>query len=188
VSFVVTRLRTLLLTYKHIHSYGEEGSLILNITLTSMFPQSSFDISFQPLSYKVLVHEVLLREAAVLLIQQDLSFDRANAIKTLTRSQAFGAILHPDDDISHIQAIIDKTTKATQRQEALFRQWKASNSTISFNGWVREQKTLVDDSSVKIEEDDTGLPKEGSSCDAEIEEIGFKVTKNGNKTVYELVD
>jgi RTC4-like domain len=153
-----------------------------------MFPESSFDISFQPLSYKVLVHEVLLREAAALLIQQDLGFDRAKAIKTLTRSQAFGTMLHPGDDSPHIQAIIDKTTRAVQRQEALFRLWKASDSSESFGDWVREQKSLEEDARIKVEENETILPVEGSSGDAAMEEIGFRAVANGTDIVYELID
>ena len=81
-----------------------------------MFPEGSFvfDSALQPLSYKTLIREVFVRKAAVLLIQEDLAFDRAHAVKTLNRSQTFGTLYHPGDDSDHIQAIIEKTTRSVQ--------------------------------------------------------------------------
>jgi len=66
-------------------------------------------------------------------------------------------MLHPGDDSPHIQAVIDKTTNTAQRQEAFFQQWKASDSTDSFNDWVRKQKTLDCNAHMKLEETDAGL-------------------------------
>jgi hypothetical protein len=171
--------------------------MILNITLTSMFPEGSFDLNFQPLSYNTLIREVLVREAALLLIQQDLGFDRVKALKTLTRSEGFGTMLHPGDDSSHIQAIIDKTTKAAQRQGTLLRMWKASNSIESFSDWLREQNFQDDDPRIKIpqikvevkeEGKEIDLPIEGSSDDGAMEVMGFRTITDGTHTVYELMD
>jgi hypothetical protein len=93
-----------------------------------MFPKGSLDITFQPLLYKILIHEVILREAAVLLIQQDIDFDHAKAMRTLICSQGFRTILHPGDNSPHVQAAIDKTTGSAQQQETLFHLWKTSDS------------------------------------------------------------
>jgi hypothetical protein len=85
-----------------------------------MFSKGLFDITIQPLSYNTLICEVLVREAALLLIQQDLCFNHIRALKTVTRSDGFGTMLHPDNNNPHLQAVIDKTTKTAQHQEALF--------------------------------------------------------------------
>jgi hypothetical protein len=147
-----------------------------------MFPEGSLDITFQPLSYKILIHEVILREAAVLLIQQDLDFDRAQAMRTLICSQGFGTMLHPGDNSSHVQAAIDKTTRSAQRQETLLRLWKSSDSIESFKDWVQAQNFKDNDAHIKVlqikdeikeEEKETGLPAEGSSGNVGMEVMGF---------------
>ena len=162
-----------------------------------MFPEGSFDIAFQPLSYKTLIREVLVREAALLLIQQDLGFDRVKALKTLTSSEGFGTMLHPGDDSPHIQAVIDKTTKAAQRQEALFRMWKLSDSVESFSDWLREQNFQDDDPCIKVpqikvevkeEGKEIGLLAEGSSGDGAMEVMGFRTITDGTHVVYKLMD
>ena len=171
--------------------------MILIITLTSMFSEGSFDVTFQPLSYKTLIREVLVREAALLLIQQDLGFDRVKALKTLTNSKGFGTMLHPGDDSPHIQAVIDKITKATRRQEALFRMWKLSDSVESFGDWLREQNFQDDNPRIKIpqikvevkeEGKEFNLLAEGSSGDGAMEVMGFRPISDGTHTVYELID
>ena len=158
-----------------------------------MFPEGSLDITFQPLSYKILIHKVILQEVAMLLIQQDLDFDCAKAMMTLIRSQGFGTMLHPGDNSPHIQAAIDKTTRSAQRQETLFRLWTTSDSIKSFKDWVREQKFKDDDTRIKVpqikeEEKEVGLLAEGSSGDVGMEAMGFRVIKNGADEVYELMD
>jgi hypothetical protein len=171
--------------------------MILIITLTSMFPEGSFDIAFQPLSYKTLIREVLVREAALLLIQQDLGFDRVKTLKTLTNSEGFGTMLHPGDDSPHIQAVIDKTTKAAQRQEALFCMWKVSDSVESFRDWLHEQNFQDDDPRIKVpqikvevkeEGKEIDLPAEGSSSDGAMKVMGFRTITDGTYTVYELME
>ena len=171
--------------------------MILNITLTSMFPEGSFDITFQPLSYKTLIHEVLVREAALLLIQQDLGFDHVKALKTLTSSEGFRTMLHPGDDSPHIQAVIDKTTKATQLQEALFHMWKVSDSIESFSNWLREQNFQDDNPRIKVPQIKVEVKEEGkeidwlaegSSGDSAIKAMGFRTITDGTHVVYELMD
>jgi len=170
--------------------------MILNITLTSMFPEGSFDITFQPLSYNTLIREVLVREAALLLIQENLGFERVKALKTLNSSNGFGTMLHPGDDSPHIQAVIDKTTKTARCQEALLRMWKASNSIESFSDWLRKQNFQDDDPRIKVpqikvevkeEGKEIGLLTESGSGDA-LEAMGFRTITNGTSTVHELMD
>lgn len=80
-------------------SYGDEGSAIMNITLTALFPEFYFDCSKeQPLSHQTLIREVFVQEAAVRLIQQDLAMDRASAVITHSKSHRFGSMHHPGED------------------------------------------------------------------------------------------
>lgn len=152
-----------------------------------MFPEdsTSFDPTSQPLSYKNFIHEVLVREATVYMIQQDLGLDRKKAINTLKHSQAFGTLLHPGDDSPHIQAVIDKTTRSFQRQKSLFRLWKASDTTLSLDDWVLEQKSANGVAHIKQEENDLRLSSGG---DAVMEQFGFKAVTSGSKVIYELID
>jgi len=164
-----------------------------------MFPEGSFSLdAMKPLSYKIFINEVLVREAAVLLIQQDLCFDWAAAIKTLQRSGNFGTMLHPGEDSPHLQAVIDKTIQAVRQQENLFQLWKASDSTLSFNDWAREQKAdnkLL--AAIKHEGDIDVIPMEFAADqsvgdtglgDRAMEELGFKVVRHGDNIIYELDD
>jgi hypothetical protein len=52
-------------------------------------------------------------------------------------------MLHPGDNSPHIQAVIDKTTKAARRQEALLHMWKVSDRIESFSDWLHEQNFQV---------------------------------------------
>lgn len=124
----------------------------------------------------------------MLLIQQDLGFDREKAVKTLGRSQAFGTILHPGEDSPHILAAIDKATSSVQRQESLYRLWKASNTILSLNDWVLEQKLAARAARIKQEEKDVTLSAGEQSRDSVMEEFGFKAITSGSKVIYELVD
>jgi len=161
-----------------------------------MFPEGSFSLdSIKPLSYNIFINEVLVREAAILLIQQDLHFDRAAAIKTLQRSGKFGTMLHPGEDSPHLQAVIDKTTQAVRQQENLFRLWKASDSTQSFNHWAREQK--VDENPLMAIKREQVIPMEVAADqlvngtglgDRALEELGFKAVRHGDNVIYELDD
>jgi hypothetical protein len=103
-------------------------------------------------------------------------------------------MLHPGDDSPHIQAVIDKTMNTAWQQEALFRQWKASDSTDSFNDWAREQKTLDHNAHMKLEETDAGLsarikledaivrlPAKGSAGDMAMKEFGFTTVTWGER-------
>lgn len=75
-----------------------------------MFPDGSFDINpFHPLSYETFRNEVLLPEAATLLIQHNLPhLNHEEAINTMQASQKLGTLLHPGVDSPFIDALIEK--------------------------------------------------------------------------------
>ncbi|KAG2144598.1 RTC4-like domain-containing protein [Suillus clintonianus] len=77
--------------------YGELGLLIIHQTLYNLFPFSSFDASsIAPLTPAEFIQLVLVPEAAVGLIMQDLHLDRDEAIVTLRESSQYGVAMFPD--------------------------------------------------------------------------------------------
>jgi hypothetical protein len=78
-------------------SYGELGLLIIHQTLYDLFPFSSFEpSSIAPLTPAEFIQLVLIPEAAVRLIMQDLCLDRDDAIVTLRESSQYGVAMFPD--------------------------------------------------------------------------------------------
>ncbi|KAG1763995.1 RTC4-like domain-containing protein [Suillus occidentalis] len=77
--------------------YGELGLLIIHQTLYNLFPFSSFEpSSIAPLTPAEFIQLVLIPEAAVRLIMQDLCLDRDDAIVTLRESSQYGVAMFPD--------------------------------------------------------------------------------------------
>ncbi|KAG1817084.1 RTC4-like domain-containing protein [Suillus subaureus] len=77
--------------------YGELGFLIIHQTLYNLFPFSSFEpSSIAPLTPAEFIQLVLIPEAAVGLIMQDLLLDRDEAIVTLRESSQYGVAMFPD--------------------------------------------------------------------------------------------
>jgi hypothetical protein len=71
---------------------------VLQQTLYSMFPPGSIDKHLiAPLSHTDFVHKVLVPEAAVALIQEDLHQSHEEAVTTLRESAQYGIALFPDD-------------------------------------------------------------------------------------------
>lgn len=97
-------------------SYGNEGSSILNVVLSFMFPENTALPVAKQISYQRLIEAVLVREAATLLIEEDLHIDRKRAIYIAKRSQAFGTAFHPGDDSIHLQSAIDRVVGETNVQ------------------------------------------------------------------------
>jgi hypothetical protein len=88
----------------------------MSIGLSLLFPDDSIDLQlYRPVPWKSLIHDVLLPETAVALIQEDLGFTREKAIKTMRKSQLFGSILFPGDDSPHVQALIKYTHSTTRK-------------------------------------------------------------------------
>ncbi|KAJ7803679.1 hypothetical protein B0H14DRAFT_2305949, partial [Mycena olivaceomarginata] len=79
----------------NIGSYGEHGYQLLDLVLRFIFP-STFDITnFCPLTCDIVLREVLIPEAMICLIQQDMGITLDAAIVVLENSDAFGRLLHP---------------------------------------------------------------------------------------------
>lgn len=78
-------------------SYGEQGSIIIHQTLFDLFPPSTFDASLiSPLAPAEFIQRILVPEAAVRLIAQDLCVDMEDAIVTLRDSAQYGVAMFPD--------------------------------------------------------------------------------------------
>ncbi|KAG8215087.1 hypothetical protein J3R82DRAFT_8508 [Butyriboletus roseoflavus] len=77
--------------------YGEQGSVIIHQTLFDLFPPSTFDASLiAPLAPAEFIQRILVPEAAVRLIAQDLCADIDDAIVTLRESAQYGVAMFPD--------------------------------------------------------------------------------------------
>jgi hypothetical protein len=150
-----------------------------------MFPDNSFDLTpFKPLSYKALVHSVLIPEATVLLIQQDLALGRVDAETTLRNSQQFGHIFHSSpDDLPIIQELVTKTTAIVRKEAARYNLYTLSGSALGFNEWIHEQEQAEKEFQVKREEESVELlGTEGMDADT------FREMFVDGKVVLELLD
>ncbi|KAJ7811483.1 hypothetical protein B0H14DRAFT_2181132, partial [Mycena olivaceomarginata] len=78
--------------------YGERGHQIFDYTLHFMFPDSLDLSDFYPLTYEMLIREVLVPESAVHIIQADLLLTAEDAATVVEESYGFGNILHPAND------------------------------------------------------------------------------------------
>lgn len=78
-------------------SYGEQGSVIIHQTLFDLFPPAAFDASLiAPLAPAEFIQRILVPEAAVRLIAQDLCVDIDDAVVTLRESAQYGVAMFPD--------------------------------------------------------------------------------------------
>ncbi|KAJ7241663.1 hypothetical protein B0H12DRAFT_993088, partial [Mycena haematopus] len=76
--------------------YGERGYQIFELTLRFMFPDSpDFLRKFHPLTYNIVLREILIPEATIRLIELDLQIPLKDAIGVLEQSHTFGLVLHP---------------------------------------------------------------------------------------------
>ncbi|KAI0369107.1 hypothetical protein BV20DRAFT_411013 [Pilatotrama ljubarskyi] len=79
--------------------YGELGYVIIHQTLCDLFPPASFDpAAALPLTPADFIAHVLVPEAALNLIMEDLSLKRADALKTLRESVEYGVAMFPADE------------------------------------------------------------------------------------------
>ncbi|KAJ8695066.1 hypothetical protein PTI98_007685 [Pleurotus ostreatus] len=89
--------------------YGEQGSNIIHQSLYSLFPPSSIDpSSVAPLSPNEFISRVLVPEVAIALIMEDRRSKgdkgRAEAVKILRDSAAYGVAMFPEDGGDWAQA------------------------------------------------------------------------------------
>ncbi|KAF6756539.1 hypothetical protein DFP72DRAFT_776430, partial [Ephemerocybe angulata] len=76
--------------------YSEKGFYILLETLHKMFSQDDYpDERYKPLPWQAAVEEILLPEAAVMLIMQDRNITEDEARHIHVESQVFGLHTHP---------------------------------------------------------------------------------------------
>jgi len=136
----------------------------------SLFPDRSFDLApFKPLVWSDLIHKVLLPEAVVQLIGEDLpNLDRAGAINMMKLSAHFGNVLHYNEDSLTVKDITKKLAAVNSHVNTLYDEYEMSQSSLNFNQWAQErQKQLDVDLVIKQEETDMG-----SSADKSVE---FKI-------------
>ncbi|KAJ7601316.1 hypothetical protein B0H17DRAFT_969924, partial [Mycena rosella] len=89
-------------------SYGERGYQMLDTAVRFMFPDTLNLAHFAPLTYDIILREVLIPEATIRLIEQDLEIPLKSAIDVLQQSYKLGLVQHPADDNCpyHLAAMI----------------------------------------------------------------------------------
>ncbi|KAF7349649.1 hypothetical protein MSAN_01691300 [Mycena sanguinolenta] len=121
--------------------YGEIGYEIFMVAVRFMFPDNCDTNSYAPLTYDVVLREVLVPEAAARIIQQDLNISPHAAKQVLTDSYLFGVTRHPSSkECPALARAIKYTTQIQQRAKSAYRSWVASKSPLSLNDWIGEQK------------------------------------------------
>ncbi|KAJ7653858.1 hypothetical protein B0H17DRAFT_1146920 [Mycena rosella] len=123
--------------------YGEIGYEIFMVAVRFMFPDGVNLEHYAPLPYSVVLAEVLLPEAAVRIVEQDLELSPRAAKRVLRESYLFGVNrTHPqlNPPMSLLQFVIQR------------RSWVASGSSLHLNEWVALQK-------VKAEPVDSQIPR-----------------------------
>ncbi|KAJ7863606.1 hypothetical protein B0H14DRAFT_3607254 [Mycena olivaceomarginata] len=144
--------------------YGERGYQLLDLALRFIFP-GTFDISnFRPLTYDIVLREVLIPEATIRLIQQDMGITLDAAIVVLENSDAFGRLLHPsDNDCRFYNAALSTIARSHRRTQWGLRTWEASGSPLDFHAWLQNQWDTEDAMAVKVEHIDQLIPAQGSN-------------------------
>ena len=80
-----------------------------------MLPDNVFDLQpYYPLTYNILMHEVLIPETVTNLIMEDLTVSRQVAVATMHDSQVFENTMHPlNDDSQHVLTARQMTCMVT---------------------------------------------------------------------------
>ena len=149
----------MIISYTDLHfsySYGEVGYQIIITTIQHLFPRSSINIiNIRPLTYDILIREVLALEAATHLIQKDLDISRKAAIGVLEDSCTFGNNLHDTSSVeneTHIQNAVRRAQRSGRLDASVYRSWAESGSQLPISEWVKEQKDQADEMRIKREE------------------------------------
>jgi hypothetical protein len=118
------------------------GFDILVAVLEFMFPESSLNMAFfKPITYQALICDVLLPEATVYLIQEDLPVSRHKAETTLDASKEFGRVYHSSDDNPALDDFISMMTQVIRKAEEQYLLWVAADTSLGFDEWKREQES-----------------------------------------------
>jgi len=127
-------------------------------------------VPFQPLSWSDVIHKVLLPEAVICLIVEDLPhLNRTGAIDTMKLSAHYGSVLHYNEDSPAVQDITKKLATTYARSNALYDKYESSQSSRSFNQWVHGMEKKSDsDAVIKVEEINSSGPNTHTSDDPEI--------------------
>ena len=99
-------------------------------------------INIYPLTYNVLVEEVLTPEAAICLIVEDLKTTHSKAIDILHKSYTSSNNLHnPDssENAAHFKSTAKKGRKRPYRV-SVYREWIVSGTALPVNEWFRAEK------------------------------------------------
>ncbi|KAJ7831280.1 hypothetical protein B0H13DRAFT_2289276 [Mycena leptocephala] len=149
--------------------YGERGYEILDTTLRFMFPDcQAFVRKFHPLTYNIAIREVLIPEATIRIIQNDLNIEPKEAIVVLKESHTFGLVLHPsEDDCEFHRAAVLSISRSHRRTQWSLRTWEASGTTLDFEAWLQDQKDMEAALAVKLEPVEARIPH-GNGLGAEI--------------------
>ncbi|KAJ6447785.1 hypothetical protein C8R45DRAFT_849979, partial [Mycena sanguinolenta] len=121
-------------TSDSLDSYGERGYQLIYPTLRFMFPESpELLAALHPLTYDILVREVLIPEATIRLIASDLHVSPENATAIRKMSHEFGLILHPaDDNCPFYDRALTCITNSHRRDNWALRVYEASGSELPF--------------------------------------------------------
>lgn len=149
---------------------------------------------FSELDYDTALANVLLLEAAVLLIQDDLGVDRKFAVSTLEESRAFGRHRysgHDDDKIVH--EVMFKIATIKKSDPNLLAEYVRTDSELDFLAWKRARRldaiaaaptALEPEVHIKEEEVVPSLDmlREGSS------DVSYMLVREGEKEIIVLDD
>ncbi|KAJ7917653.1 hypothetical protein B0H13DRAFT_1994483 [Mycena leptocephala] len=149
--------------------YGERGYEILDTTLRFIFPDcQDFVRKFHPLTYNIAIREVLIPEATIHIIQNDLNIELKEAIVVLKESHTFGLVLHPsEDDCEFHRAAVLSISRSHRHTQWSLRTWEASRTTLDFEAWLQDQKDMEAALAVKLEPVEARIPH-GNGSGAEI--------------------
>ncbi|KAF5378360.1 hypothetical protein D9615_008754 [Tricholomella constricta] len=143
--------------------YGERGYQIIFTALQHRFSFSIDKAHIHPLSQDTFLREILVPEAAVLIIQEDLHLSHFQAIETLRASHTFGNTMHPIDDTCSIgHEATRRGMYIFQCLQPLFRFWQASKTMLDFETWAKEQNDKEEEHRVKQEEMDLNIIRDKS--------------------------
>ncbi|KAJ7189096.1 hypothetical protein C8R46DRAFT_1244561 [Mycena filopes] len=133
--------------------YGERGYQLLDPTIRFMFPDSPDLLTkFHPLTYDIIIREVLIPEAAIRLVASDLGIATKDAVAVLHESYSFGIGFHPaDDDCPFYLAAMQTMAKSHRRAGWSLRTWEASGSSLGFEAWLSNQREMEEALAVKSE-------------------------------------